>query len=288
MYKVNLDVFEGPFDLLLHLIKKNEVDILDIPIAPITAEYLQVLEQMRETDVNMAGEFLIMAAQLLWIKSRMLLPPDPVEGVEAGEEDPRAELVRQLLEYRQYKEAAEEMQRMELKQRDVFTRFSPDTTRDLSALSTENIPLEVNLYDLLKAFEKILANLPEETVREIEREEVSVVQKMNEILDLLENQDSIAFFEAFANLTTKTAVIATFLAILELSRLRSVRVRQAQRFGEIRLYKVNPEASLPAADAAAPNPAAADQKSDDSEDKTSDHSAPPGEPAQGQQENPAT
>ena len=243
MYKVDLEVFEGPFDLLLYLIKKSEVDIRDIPIAKITQEYLDVLEKMREMDFNVAGEFLVMAAQLLLIKSRMLLPVDATgaEG-EALEEDPRAELVRQLLEYRRFKEAAFNLQEMETRQRDVFTRFFPDTGLEKEPVSPDEVPLEVNLYDLLKAFEKVLAELPAETVREMEREEVHVAQKMNEILDLLEARESVSFFEAFASSTTKVAIVATFLAMLELARIKSVKIRQAQRFGEIRLYRSSAEA----------------------------------------------
>jgi segregation and condensation protein A len=244
MYRVNLDIFEGPFDLLLYLIRKNEVDINDIPIATITNEYVAMLDAMREVDISVAGEFLVMAAQLLLIKSRMLLPPDPAAPGEAPEEDPRAELVRQLLEYQRFKQAAYELQRREFEQRDVFSRYEAseagwdgDNPTDLA-----EAPLEVNLFDLLKAFEKVLASLPKEVVATLEREEVPTVQKMNEILDLLESQESLSFFELFAGASTRVVAVSIFLAMLELTRLKSIRLIQMQGFGEIRITKRRDEA----------------------------------------------
>lgn len=245
MYKVNLDVFEGPLDLLLFLIRKNEIDIHDIPISRLTSEYVDAIHQMEDMDLNVAGEFLVMAAHLMLIKSRMLLPVNP-EAAEEGEiEDPRSELVARLLEYKQFKEAAQGLQHREGVQREIFGRLgAQEAMRPNSEFLEEEPDLEVNLFDLLKAFQRILDELPENTVREIEREEVSLVQKMNEILDLLEMNESISFFEAFKGAKNKVTLVATFLGMLELARLKSVAIRQAQLFGEIRLYRksLNPEA----------------------------------------------
>jgi segregation and condensation protein A len=240
VYKVSLDVFEGPLDLLLFLIKKTEIDIHDIPIATLTQEYIAALEQMQELDLNVAGEFLVMAAQLMFIKSRMLLPLQPEDALGEGEaEDPRSELVARLLEYKQFKEAAVSLQHRELMQRDVFGRMGVEAAIKEAAQQAldEDSSLDVNLYDLLRAFQRILDELPAGTVREVDREEVSVVQKMNEILDLLEISESILFHEAFRSARNKVTLLATFLGMLELAKMRSISIRQAQLFGEIRLYK---------------------------------------------------
>ena len=238
MYKVNLEVFEGPLDLLLFLIRKNEIDIQNIPISKLTNEYIEYVNLMEDLDLNVAGEFLVMAAHLMLIKSRMLLPVTQ-EASEDGEiEDPRSELVARLLEYKQFKEAASGLQSMEGMQREIFGRLgASEAMKPSEEFLEEETDLEVNLFDLLKAFQRILEELPENSVREIQREEVSVVQKMNEILDMLENAESISFFEAFRLAKDKTTLLATFLGMLELARMKSISIRQAQLFGEIRLYK---------------------------------------------------
>ena len=238
MYKVNLEIFEGPLDLLLFLIRKSEVDIHDIPISFLTKEYLEAVEAMQELDLNIAGEFLVMAAQLMLIKSRMLLPVD-ASGEDDSEEieDPRAELVQRLLEYKQYKEAADQLRGMEFKQRDMFARLQPYKSMSPQVHEEDEGGLDVNLYDLLKAFQKILEELPENTVKEIPREEIKVVQKINEILDLLEKSESIAFTDVFKNARTRPVMIASFLAILELAKMGSIKIRQASVYADIRLYK---------------------------------------------------
>ena len=238
MYKVNLEVFEGPLDLLLFLIRKNEIDIQNIPIARLTQEYIEYLNLMEDLDLNVAGEFLVMAAHLMLIKSRMLLPSAPESGEDGEIEDPRSELVARLLEYKQFKEAAHSLQNLEGMQREIFGRLGAHEAMKPSAeFLEEEQDLEVNLFDLLKAFQRILDELPENAVREIEREEVSTVQKINEILDMLEGVESISFYEAFKNAKDKTTVVTVFLAMLELARMKSVSIRQAQSFGEIRIYK---------------------------------------------------
>ncbi len=246
MYRVNLEIFEGPFDLLLYLIRKNEVDINDIPIASITNEYVAMLEAMREVDISVAGEFLVMAAQLLLIKSRMLLPHDPTAPGEAPEEDPRAGLVRPLLEYQRFKQAAYGLRRREFEQRDVFSRYEgAEAGWDGGPAEPEEAPLEVSLFDLLKAFEKVLQALPKEAVAALDREEVPTVQMMNEILDLLETQESLSFFALFAKADSRVKAVTLFLAMLELARLKSIRLIQVQGFGEIHIAKRRDEGAPP-------------------------------------------
>ena len=242
MVKVNLAIFEGPLDLLLFLIRKSEIDIHDIPIAKLTQEYLAALDDMQDSmDLNVAGEFLVMAAQLMVIKSKMLLPaPEALDGEDGDNEDPRSELVARLLEYKQFKEAAASLGQRELMQREVFGRMGVENAARQAAEKAaldEDGALDVNLFDLLRAFQRILDELPDTQVREIRHDEVSVVQKMNEILDFLETKDSILFHEAFKGIRTRPHLLATFLGMLELAKLRSVALRQAALFGDIRIYK---------------------------------------------------
>ncbi|MEK6645115.1 MAG: segregation/condensation protein A [Candidatus Firestonebacteria bacterium] len=230
MYNVKLPAFEGPFDLLLHLIKENEVNIYDIPVAKITEEYLKYIQMMEILDLNIAGEFIVMAATLIHIKSKMLLP---VEKTQEGEEiDPRAELVRRLLEYQKFKEAASNFSELENKQRDVFYRFIPDEVKD----GDEEF-VEVTLFDLLKAFQGIIAYLPKEEVLKITREEIKVTQKINEILDKLEITKNINFSELFDKTMNKLHIIATFLAVLELVRLKLIKAYQSKNFADIQIIR---------------------------------------------------
>jgi segregation and condensation protein A len=242
LVKVNLAIFEGPLDLLLFLIKKSEIDIHDIPIAKLTREYLEAMEELGDSlDLNVAGEFLVMAAQLMVIKSKMLLPaPETAEGDDLDAEDPRSELVARLLEYKQFKEAAASLGERELLQREVFGRMGVEALARQAAEKAafdEEAALEVNLFDLLRAFQRVLDELPDTQVREIGREEVSVVQKMNEILDMLEAKEFLLFHEIFRGPRNKANLLATFLGMLELAKLRSVGLRQTALFAEIRIYK---------------------------------------------------
>lgn len=252
MVKVNLEIFEGPLDLLLFLIRKTEIDIHDIPIARLTKEYVETLEQMGTLDLNVAGDFLVMAAQLMVIKSKMLLPvPETAAGEDGEAEDPRSELVARLLEYKQFKEVAQSLGEKELLQREVFGRMGVEAAARQAAekaSADEESTLEVNLFDLLRAFQRILDELPENTVREIQREEVSIVQKMNEILDLLDSREYVLFHEAFAKGKNKIHVLTTFLGMLELAKMRSVSLRQPALFSEIHIYKRVEAAPAEAAD----------------------------------------
>lgn len=226
-YQIKIPEFEGPFDLLLHLIKENEINIYDIPITKIAEEYLKYIEMMEMLDLDVAGEFIVMAATLIHIKSKMLLPKEEAEIVE---EDPRLALVRQLLEYKRFKEAAGKLTIFEDKQKNIFTREIPE-------FEEEEEYIEATLFDLLKAFRGILQYLPKGEVIELSREEVSVTQKINEILDKLEINSNIEFIKLFESKSSKQEMIATFLAILELVRFRLIVVLQSKLFDEIRIFK---------------------------------------------------
>src|SRR3989338_1249361 len=179
-YKVKLDVFEGPLDLLLYLIKKEEIDIYDIPIAKITDEYLEYLELMKLLDLNIAGEFLVMAATLIHIKSKMLLPPDHLEGEEKEEEDPRAELVRRLIEYKKFKEAAQELSHMESHQKHYFARVAGQPIK-FEDTAREDEFFEATLFDLITAFTKVLKDIPKEVFHQVVRDEFTVSEKIHDI-----------------------------------------------------------------------------------------------------------
>jgi len=237
-YKICLEGFEGPLDLLLHLIRKHKLDIYDIPIAKILEEYLKTLDVMRELNLDVAGEFLVMAATLAEIKSRMLLPTPEDEEEEEGE-DPRAELVRRLIEYERMREAARQLEERPLLGREVFARTwrSPD----IDEAAPEASLLELDLFQLLVAFKEALDNAPEEIVHEVTRERLSAKDVMEEILSAFEDLPegmSLSFWDLFPPRPTKDRIVATFLAILELVRLRAIRVVQAAAFGELRIYSV--------------------------------------------------
>ena len=229
-YQVRIENFEGPLDLLLHLIKKNEINIYDIPVALIANQYLEYIEAMKSLNLNVAGDFLVMAATLLQIKSKMLLPPD--EAVEDEEEgpDPREELVRRLLEYKAYKEAARQLDGQEQQWREMFSRGQGAA----EPINSEEMPLEnVSLFDLVDALQGILDRNPGKRLIEIIPDNLTVRERMNVILELLEGKDSVSFVDLFEPASHRLIVIVTFLAMLELIRLRVARVFQAETFGPI-------------------------------------------------------
>ncbi|HEX3030807.1 MAG TPA: segregation/condensation protein A [Bacillota bacterium] len=238
-YQIRLEAFEGPFDLLFHLIEKNEIDIYDIPIAEVTEQYLEYLDQMQKLDLDIASEFLVMAATLLSIKARMLLPKPPREEPE-GEEgvDPRDELVERLLEYKKFKEVAEFLKEKETFQGKVYTR-SNDEEMYASLFSPDN-PLEgIDLKDLLGALQEVLNRVEEDlTPAEIPREEFSIRDKMREIARrLVFNPNGIPFSQLFARKhITRVEVVVTFLALLELIKLKKVAIHQSRVFGDITVY----------------------------------------------------
>jgi segregation and condensation protein A len=233
-YHVKLEIFEGPMDLLLHLIKKHELDIYDIPIAPITQQYLEYLDLMKSLDMEIAGDFLVMASTLTHIKSRMLLPPPENPEAEEDGTDPRAELIRRLLEYKRFKDAAATLEQKEHDWSRVFTR----ETEIVPELPPEDQPLlfDFHLFDLLAALREVLERVPDAGI-EITAEAVSITEKISHILSRLEHADSMLFADLFDKETTRAHVIATFMALLELMKNRIVKAVQVEQFGAIRLMK---------------------------------------------------
>lgn len=234
-YRVQLDVFEGPLDLLLHLIKKNEVSIADVPTAVITEQYMEYLEMMESLSLDIAGEYLVMAATLLLIKSRTLLPAEGEEE-EAEPDDPRIDLIRQLQEYQRYCEAALSLAERPLLQRDVFVREPLKVAvPDEPALQPRpgGPPLKVSVWQLIDAMRKVLARARPEPVHEVHSEPVSLIDRTRVLLAALGERRTLAFESLFVEPYTRLQVIVTFLALLELMKLGAVKVRQEERFGPI-------------------------------------------------------
>lgn len=231
-YSVRLDKFEGPLDLLLHLIRKNELDIYDIPISVITRQYLDYIKLMKDLNLEVAGDFLVMASTLLHIKSRLLLPQDEEEEGEEEALDPRAELIRRLLEYQQYKEAGQVLEARALLGREVFSRTCPEP--GLAAHQEEEGPLELSLFDLVDAFRALLARIPAESFHDVAPAETfSIADCINEILSLLQERETVFFDDLVADDLTRERVIVTFLAVLELCRLKLIRIFQNVEHGSI-------------------------------------------------------
>jgi len=245
-YKIKLEVFEGPLDLLLYLIKREELNIYDIPIAKVTDQYMEYLDMMKLLDLEVVGDFLVMAATLMQIKSKMLLPPDPTEEVPE-EEDPREELVRRLLEYKKFKEAAEDLNQKSIARQDLFKRaIDEEKARELKEEATETY-FETNLFDLISAFSNALQNIPKSVFYEVIKEEFTVEQKIHDILHLFLNRTTVFLAELFAKARSKDEIIVTFMAILELIRLREVVAMQKGIFGDIEVLR-NRENLAPTSD----------------------------------------
>lgn len=244
-YKVKLDVFEGPLDLLLYLIQKEEVDIYDIPIAKVTDQYLEYMELMQLLDLNIAGEFLVMAATLMHIKSKLLLPPDENENPAEAEEDPRAELVKRLLEYKKFKEAAAELSQRESTQKHFFSRVGPGIKIDDIPPSKDDF-FEASLFDLITAFTKVLKDVPKEAFYQVVKDEFTVSEKIHDILHLMAERKTMLFVDLFKGAKNKFEVITMFLALLELIKMKELVVMQPSQFGDIEIIK-NTEAIKPAA-----------------------------------------
>lgn len=235
-YKLKLDIFEGPLDLLLYLIKKDDIDIHDIPISQITEQYMQYINMMKMLDLDVVGDFLVMAATLMQIKSRMLLPPDPDEQPEE-ELDPRDELARRLLEYRKFKEIAEALKEKETLRQDFFGRnIDPEALQRLREESKE-VYYEASLFDLISALSEALKKAPEEVIHEIITEEFTVEKKLHDILHLLLKESPIRLHDLFERSRTKIEIIVTFLAVLELIRLKELLAVQKGVFGEIEVMR---------------------------------------------------
>ena len=233
-YKVKLEVFEGPLDLLLYLIKRDEVDIYDISIERITQQYLEFMEAFKILDLEIAGEFIVMAANLIYIKSRSLLPAhvQPPEE-ETEEDDPRWELVRQLVEYKKFKDAAAKLGVRELEQSNMFTRLpepEPAVERPLG---------DVSVFDLINAFNGILKRINQrEDLREIFEENFTVSDKIDLIMKITATGVPLKFTELFASAASRTEIVVTFLALLELIRLKQLKAVQDGAFGDIELQRV--------------------------------------------------
>ncbi|NKE73681.1 segregation and condensation protein A [Candidatus Manganitrophus noduliformans] len=230
-YEVKVGTFEGPLELLLHLIKKNEINIYDIPIALITQQYIETLDLMKSLNLSIAGEFLVMAATLIHIKSKTLLPP---AEEEADEEDPRRELVARLLEYQKFKDAAEQLEERESLWREIF-RKEPSPSPELLP---EEVPLvDLDLYDLLDALKNVLAKIPDKKVLQVTIDELSVKDRMQFLMERMGTIESILFDDLFEGIRTRHSVVVTFLALLEIIRLGLVRVVQGDDCGPLRLFK---------------------------------------------------
>jgi segregation and condensation protein A len=226
-YRVKLEIFEGPLDLLLYLIKKDEIDIYDIPIAHITAQYLSYLELMQELDIAVAGDFLVMASTLIYIKSKMLLPPDPkIEGEEDLNEDPRAELVERLLEYQKFKSASQMLYSRGEIEAACYTRGQLET-------DSSNPEVSATVFDLLRVFREILKRAEEKIEMEIARDEVTIAEKLAQIHDLLDRYDHVNVRELFEMSRSKRELIITFLAFLELVKEWKIYLVQRELFGDI-------------------------------------------------------
>lgn len=230
-YQVRIENFEGPLDLLLHLIKKNEINIYDIPIAMIAQQYLTYIEAMKDLNLTVAGEFLVMAATLLQIKSKMLLPVDESAEDEEDGPDPREELVRRLLEYKAFKEAARQLDTQERMWREIYSR--PAAAQEAPVDSDETMLDNIGLFDLVDALQGILDRNPGKKLLEIIPDNLTVRDRMNAVLEALEGQESLGFEALFEASCHRLVIIVTFLALLELIRLRTVRVYQAENFGPI-------------------------------------------------------
>jgi segregation and condensation protein A len=235
-YRVKLDVFEGPFDLLLFLIRKDEVDIYNIPIARITEQFLAYIEALQLLDLDVAGDFIEMVATLMSIKARMLLPvPESEEGEEI--EDPRSELVERLIEYKRFKEAAEDLSELEENRSRLFGRVDFSFIDKNPEPSDEEFLEQVTFFDLILAFRRAMQNMPRDITRVIEKIEVTVEQQSELILNRLNEKQQFNFQDFFREFNKKIIIIVTFLALLELIRLGKVVVNQSVNFDDIRIQR---------------------------------------------------
>ena len=246
-YNVKLDIFEGPLDLLLHLIKKSEVDIYDIPIVDITNQYVEYMELAESMSLDLAGEFILMAATLIYIKSRMLLPiPETMVEEEDDGVDPRAELVRKLLEYQRFQEVAEELSKRPILGRDVFVRgLTPFNLSDFVEEDAMETGLDnVTLFDLISVFRDILDRAPTSHQVDVTVDRFRVADKVNHVMEVLDRDKSVIFRDLFPTGAPKGEIIVTFLAILELGKLLMVRINQTDD-GVIRVYKPEERTTIP-------------------------------------------
>jgi len=242
MYRVKLTDFEGPLDLLLFFIKRDELDIYDIPIARITKEFLEYLQYLQELDLDIAGEFIVTAAELMQIKAQMLLPRPEGEGEE--EFDPRAELVRRLLEYKRWKEMAEELERMQLQHRRVAYRGNFDhDPKTVEQEDADDLIRDVTLFDLIAAFQYAVNKMPRKHVHEIHKLNVTLEEQIDHILRLFDGKDQISFYDIALAMTEKIRIVVTFLALLEMMKSKLIAISQFEPYGDITIVKLPVEAA---------------------------------------------
>ena len=235
MYKIKLEHFEGPLDLLLFFIKRDELNIYDIPISKITKEFLEYVNLIKMLDLELAGDFILMASTLMHIKVRMLLPR---EVDEKGEEiDPRAELVKALLEYKRYKEVSDDLAYMESNQRKLNFRGNFSADEKVAVPEYEILLKNVTVYDLAKAFKQVLEGLKEEPVHQIQRVSVSIDEQIEYIINLLEINNEVHFLTLIENMKERMRIIVTFIALLELVKIGRIKLKESKRFNDFLLLK---------------------------------------------------
>ncbi len=242
-YQVRLEIFEGPLDLLLYLIRQEELDIYDIPIARITQQYLEYIEIMKALDIDLAGEYLVMAATLLKIKSKLLLPHH--QEIEGEIEDPRKDLVLQLLEYKKFKEAASRLEDREEVQRLMFPRPKGAIEKQEQADAEPPVP-EVGLLELLTAFRQVVERIDKVRLYEIVGEDITIEERIDFILKQIKENEQMKFSDLFANEQRKLVMVVTFFALLELMRLGRIKITQEKLFGEIIIHKIREQSTIAA------------------------------------------
>ena len=235
-YKIKLEIFEGPLDLLLYLVKKDHLNIYDIPIAKVTEQYLQYINLMQLLDLNVAGEFLVIAADLMRIKSKMLLPVDET-AAEEEQEDPRAELIKRLLEYERFKQIAETLREKETSQKEVFKRPKVEIEMEKGSTEPREAYFEASIFDLINAFSRALKDVPKEVFYEVIKDEFTIEEKIHDLLHLLLVKQSMKLSEMFAKAKNKLEIIVTFLAILELIRMKEIVACQTSLFDDIEITR---------------------------------------------------
>jgi segregation and condensation protein A len=235
-YAIKLDIFEGPLDLLLYLIKKHEIDIYNIPIALITEQYLHYLNMIKSLNLDLAGDYLVMASTLIHIKSKMLLPVPEEPSDEESEDDPRFELIKQLLEYQTFKEAAADLGKRPLLERDVFVRLAPIPAEIGKSDTEEEELIEVSIFELIEAFHHLVSRIDKKELLEIDLEKMSITDIINDVMERLTREKNLTFDELIGEKRGRRNVIYTFLAILELIKLKMIKAYQTSAFGVIRVF----------------------------------------------------
>ncbi len=234
-YKIQLEKFEGPLDLLLYLIKKDDIDICDIPISTITDQYMQYINTMKLLNLEVVGDFLVMAATLMQIKSKMLLPPDPFAVVP--EEDPRNELVRRLQEYQQFKLVAENLKEKEAFRQNLFSRLVDEEAMNQIKEDAQEVFIEASLFDLINALNIAIAKVPEKITYQINEDQFSVEGQVHTILHRLVESPKLSLKDLFMKASCKLEIVCTFVAILELVRIKEILAYQRRAFDDIEIVR---------------------------------------------------